>query len=43
MVEMVGRRIRVEHIMGTAISIDLRDPVVDDGVIEISSVLPDDR
>ena len=34
MVEMVGRRIRVEHIMGTAISIDLRDPTVDDGVIE---------
>src|ERR1700719_995142 len=31
---MVGRRIRGEHIMGTAISIDLRDPVVDDGVIE---------
>jgi len=29
MVETVARRVRVEHIMGTAISIDLRDPEVD--------------
>jgi thiamine biosynthesis lipoprotein len=36
MLDTVGRRIRVEHIMGTAISIDLRDPVVDDGVIEMT-------
>jgi FAD:protein FMN transferase len=34
MLETVTRRIRVEHIMGTAISIDLRDPAVDAGLIE---------
>jgi thiamine biosynthesis lipoprotein len=33
---MIGRRIRVEHIMGTAISIDLRDPAVGDGVTEMA-------
>ena len=34
MVETMTRRIRVEHIMGTAISIDLRDPAVDAGLLE---------
>jgi thiamine biosynthesis lipoprotein len=34
MLETVARRIRVEHIMGTAISIDLRDPGVDGQVVE---------
>jgi FAD:protein FMN transferase len=34
MLETVTRRIRVEHIMGTAISIDLRDPGVDGAVVE---------
>ena len=34
MLETVTRRIRVEHIMGTAISIDLRDPGVDGQVVE---------
>jgi FAD:protein FMN transferase len=34
MVETLTRRIRVEHIMGTVISIDLRDPEVDGGVVE---------
>ena len=34
MLETVTRRIRVEHIMGTAISIDLRDPGVDGEVVE---------
>ena len=33
MVETITRRIRVEHIMGTAISIDLRDPDVDGEVV----------
>jgi FAD:protein FMN transferase len=33
MVETMTRRIRVEHIMGTAISIDLRDPDVDGEVV----------
>jgi thiamine biosynthesis lipoprotein len=32
--EMVTRRVRVEQIMGTAISIDLRDPDVDGDVVE---------
>ena len=34
MVETVTRRLRVEHIMGTAISIDLRDPDVDAQAVE---------
>jgi len=34
MVEKVTRRVRVEHIMGTAISIDLRDPGVDGDAVE---------
>ena len=34
MVETMTRRIRVEHIMGTTISIDLRDPGVEDEVVE---------
>jgi FAD:protein FMN transferase len=34
MLETATRRIRVEHIMGTAISIDLRDPEVDGEVVE---------
>jgi FAD:protein FMN transferase len=34
MVETVTRRVRVEHIMGTAVSIDLRDPEVADSVVE---------
>jgi FAD:protein FMN transferase len=34
MVETMTRRVRVEHIMGTAISIDLRDPGVDGSVLE---------
>lgn len=34
MVETVTRRVRVEHIMGTAISIDLRDADVDGEVME---------
>jgi len=34
MVDTVTRRIRVEHTMGTAISIDLRDPDVDPASIE---------
>jgi FAD:protein FMN transferase len=34
MLEAVARRIRVEHAMGTAMSIDLRDADVDDFVIE---------
>jgi len=34
MVETVTRGVRVEHIMGTAISIDLRDPGVEDEVVE---------
>jgi thiamine biosynthesis lipoprotein len=33
-VETVTRRLRVEHIMGTAISIDLRDPDVDAQAVE---------
>ncbi len=35
MVETVTRRVRVEHIMGTAISIDLRDAGVDAASMEI--------
>ena len=34
MVETAPRRIQVEHIMGTAISIDLRDPEVEADVVE---------
>jgi thiamine biosynthesis lipoprotein len=34
MLETVVRRIRVEHIMGTAMSIDLRDAGVEDDVVE---------
>jgi thiamine biosynthesis lipoprotein len=34
MVETMTRRVRVEHIMGTAISIDLREPAIDAGVVE---------
>lgn len=34
MLETVARRVRVEHIMGTAISIDLRDPGVDAELVE---------
>jgi thiamine biosynthesis lipoprotein len=34
MVEVVARRVRVEHIMGTAISIDLRDANVDGALME---------
>jgi len=34
MVETMTRRVVVEHIMGTAISIDLRDPAIDAGVVE---------
>ena len=34
MVETMTRRIQVEHIMGTAISIDLRDPAVDARLVE---------
>lgn len=33
MVEIVPRRIQVEHIMGTAVSIDLRDAGVEDDVV----------
>jgi thiamine biosynthesis lipoprotein len=34
MVETMTRRVRVEHIMGTAISFDLRDPEVDARLVE---------
>jgi thiamine biosynthesis lipoprotein len=34
MLETVTRRVRVEHIMGTAMSIDLRDSGVEDDVVE---------
>jgi thiamine biosynthesis lipoprotein len=34
MVETLTRGVRVEHIMGTAISMDLRDPGVEDEVLE---------
>jgi FAD:protein FMN transferase len=34
MVETVPRRIQVDHIMGTAMSIDLRDPGVEDEAVE---------
>ncbi len=34
MLDTVTSRVRVEHIMGTAISLDLRDPEVDAGLVE---------